>query len=92
MFQNTEFKRVVSLCFCQNIISIVVKGSSRRLRKTNHATSVFASTSDRIRIAGTIDKDIPPPGSYNVESSYHESQGKSLTIFPMKDCHTQIQI
>jgi hypothetical protein len=45
-----------------------------RLRKTNHATSVFASTSDRIRIAGAIDKDIPPPGSYNVESSYHESQ------------------
>ena len=52
-----------------------------RLRKTNHATSVFASTSDRIRIAGAIDKDIPPPGSYNVESSYHESQSRQFLEF-----------
>lgn len=55
---------------------------AEKLRKTNHATSVFASTSDRIRIAGTIDKDIPPPGSYNVESSYHESQVKKTTAAP----------
>lgn len=55
---------------------------AEKSRRANHATSVFASTTERIRVAGDFDKDIPPPGSYNVDQSYQSSQTKKASAQP----------
>jgi len=55
---------------------------AEKLRKTTHATSVFMSGSERIKVPGALDKDIPPPGSYNVEDAYSKSQVKKSTAQP----------